>query len=349
MKKFIAPVAATAAALALVAPIAPANAAQLTQFKDENGNALCRINLNDQEKGPANQASRLASTLTKGVFATSAVEAFEFTFEGLEELGSEYVANASVREYLRAIRDGETKPSSVERDKARAAIKPRLALAGLKGSDADMYLDLKETAQIPASPAGEGLVQNADVYININGQAPKAQKFGTGYEVGNPGKNLSNQLQSVPAWKKDAFASNLNGTYYGQVMKYLEKSYYYSLIEAQNCYDGVTHVQFNGVKWDREPAAPVLKNADLGEPFSPAPKPDPKPATEKPAPENPVPEKPAPRPNPNEGKSSFDAELSKVIGIIAAVLAALGALFGILNALGVKGLPTIPQIPGQWG
>lgn len=321
MNKLIAPVAAAAAALTLITPAA--HAASFTPTPDGS----CRVTLNDAERGPAWQADRAAKTLTIGQYSVSATEAFEATFPGLKKLGDDYVADAAVRQYLRDIRDG--KDSSVKdlRNAARATAKPKLAAVGLKNEDADMYLDVKETAQVPRSPSASILALNADWYIGIDGSVPKVAKTGYGYEVGKTGRNVARHLYFVSDAQRAAFAANLDKTYYGQVFGTLENTFYYPLTRAQMCNAGVSHEIFP-TQHMALPAAPELKNADLGD----ARTPDPAATTTTPA--------------PTEAPKGFDAKLGAIIGIIATILAALGGLFALLQTMGVQGLPTLPQIPG---
>ena len=327
MKKLIAPAVAAATAFTLTVP-ATATAATLTPFT-ENDNHLCRVSLNDAERGPAWQAERAAKTLTIGVYATSAVEAFEATFPELKQLGDAYGAHPAVQQHLRAVRDGKDSPDVGARNAARAAAKPKLAAVGLKNEDADEYLDLKETALVPLSPSAQRLVVNADWYIGIDGNAPKVAKLGRDHEVGKTGRNVARGLYFVQDWQRDAFATNLDKTYFGKVFGTLESTFYYPLLEARQCNAGKTHVIFPMGNLGL-PDAPVLKNADLGD------------AASAPAPSTPT---PSPAPEAPEAPQTMDAKLAQIIGIIAAVLTALGALFALLQNAGFN-VPQLPAIPG---
>ena len=326
MGKIIAPAVAAATALSLTVP-ATATAATLTPFT-KDGTNYCRVTLNDVERGPANQAERAAKTLTHGMYATSVVEAFEATFPELKKLGDDYVAEPTVIEYLRLLRDDKTPEGDVRAD-ARAAVKEKLAPLGLHTTDADFYLDMKEGSQIPLGPAGRALKGNADWFVGIDGGVPKAQPLGDDYVFGRTGKNTAQWLRHVEGWQRDAFAANMKKTYFGQVQDTLESSYYYALEEAKTCHDGTSHVIFPTQDL-KLPEAPKLENADLGDT---APEPGPAPKDPEETPDEKAPE-------------TFDAKLAQIIGIVAAVLTALGALFALPQNAGVKGLPTIPQIPG---
>lgn len=328
MKKLIAPAVAAATAFTLIVPVT-ATAATLTPAVVDGANA-CRVTLNDAERGPANQAERAAKTLTHGMYATSVTEAFEATFPGLKKLGDEYVADPSVIKHLRNMRDDKTPTQGDPRAQVRVAAKEKLAAIGLTGTDADLYLDMKEDAQVPLSPAGKALKGNAQWFIGIDGAVPQVQPLGPNYTFGRTGDNTANFLRNVPDWQRSAFAANMKKTYFGQVQDALETSYYYALAESKQCRDGKTHVIFPTQSMDL-PETPVLANADLDDTAGTPDAPE--------TPEKPAPDKP-------EQPQTFDAKLSEIIGIIAAVLAALGALFALLQSMGVKGLPALPQIPG---
>ena len=326
MRKIIAPAVAAATALTLTVP-ATATAATLTPFT-KDGTNYCRVTLNDVERGPANQAERAAKTLTHGMYATSATEAFEATFPELKKLGDEYVADPAVIKHLHLLLDDKMSQEDVRAD-ARAAAKEKLAPLGLHTTDADFYLDMKEISQVPLSPAAKALKGTADWFVGIDGGVPKVQPLGDDYAFGRNGDNTARWLRHVEGWQRSEFARNMSKTYFAQVQDTLESSYYYALEEAKTCHDGTTHVIFPTQDL-KLPKAPELANADLGDT---APEPDP------------APKDPEEKPDTN-APETFDAKLAKILGVVAAVLTALGALFGLLQNMGVKGLPAIPTIPG---
>lgn len=320
MKKFIASAVAAATAFTATVPLT-ATAATITPDAD----AQCRVQLNDAERGPASQAERIAKTLTHGMYATAVVEAFEATFPGLKLLGDDHLTQPAITT-VQEIRLANDEPGAhPDYDGARAATKAKLAKLGLVSTDADFYLDMKQGAQIPLGPAGTALSGTAHWFVGIDGAVPEVTDLGPDYTFGNAGENAARNLRHVPDWKRDAFASNLNKTYFGQASNALESRFYYPLAEATKCHEGVTHVIFPANALDI-PDAPVLNNTLPGEST---------PVTEQPAPERPAPERP----------DTFDAKLAEVIGIIAAVLTALGALFALLKTAGFN-VPDLPKIPG---
>lgn len=318
MKKFIA--SAVAAATAFTATV-PQTATAATITPDAAGQ--CRVQLNDAERGPASQAERIAKTLTHGMYATAVTEAFEATFPGLKSLGDDHLTQPAIIT-VQEIRLANDEPGArPDYDAARAATKAKLAKLGLVSTDADFYLDMKEGAQIPLSPAGTSLKGSAGWYIGIDGSVPKANDLGPDYEFARTGANTARFLNHMPDWKRSAFASNMSATYFAQAFDALESGFHYPLMQAQKCNEGTTHVIFPMQNVDL-PTPPVLENTLPGEPADPAP-----------APDSPAPERP----------DTFDAKLAEVIGIIAAVLTALGALFALLKTAGFN-VPDLPKIPG---
>lgn len=321
MKKFIAPVVALGAALSLTP--APANAASLSEFKDQWGNSHCRITLNDAEKGPANQAERAAKTLTNGAWAIAYVEAFEVTFPGVKQVGDEYVA--AITGYLTEVREGKepSAASKTARDAARAAAKVKLKPLGLEREDADSYLDNKETAQNPEVGTAGKLSTYAEWYIGINGGSNPISKLHPNHKVGNLGETSAATVYHVTNEKRAAFASNMNKTYYGTVINALESAYLYPLRNSTKCVNGETHIIFP-TKIDL-PELKTYQNPELGKA---APKP-------KPEEEN----KPAPTPKLPDlnGLSSKNADgspnVAAIIGTIVAVLAAIGGILAGLQSL----------------
>lgn len=325
MKKFIASATAAATAFTISVPLT-ATAATITS--DAAGQY--RVQLNDAERGPAWQAELVAKTLTQGMYATAVTEAFEATFPGLKSLGDDHLTQPAITT-VQEIRLANDEPGArPDYDAARAATKAKLAKLGLVSNDADFYLDMKEGAQIPLSPAGTSLKGSAGWYIGIDGTVPKANDLGPDYEFGRTGANTARFLNHMPDWKPSAFASNMSATYFAQAFDALESGFHYPLMQAQKCNEGTTHVIFPMQNVDL-PTAPVLENTLPGEPADPAPTP----ADPAPAPDSPAPERPA----------TVDAKLAEVIGIIAAVLTALGALFALLKTAGFN-VPDLPKIPG---
>lgn len=347
MKKFIAPVALTAAALTLVAPLQMANAAQLTKAKDQDGVEYCRIDMPSLtlEKVAADKAGRYASTLTVGAEAIAIVDGVEAAVPGAKAIGDEYIRSEGVLHILWEPRGAMTnKAHAVQKARAEQVAIAKLVKLGLKETDAGLYLRKKEMAQNPEHGEGTALAADMSVFIGIAGGRNKIVKFSPERELGRAGQTLAKSF-SFDEGQKQRFVANVNDSYYGKVRNLLESSYVGPLERSVRCLDGQTHEIFPtsfepGVTEQRAKNAELPKPEDaIIVPEVPAPNP---------APEKPEPEKPAPRPNANADGSSFDAELAKVIGIIATVLAALGALFGLLQTMGVKGLPEIPQIPGNW-
>ncbi|MBC3179659.1 hypothetical protein [Corynebacterium lujinxingii] len=325
MKKFIA--SAVAAATAFTATVPTTHAATLTPT-DQN---QCRVTLNDAERGPAWQAERIAKTLTHGMYAVAVAEAFEATFEGLKPLGDDHLTQPAITT-AQEIRLANDEPGArPDYNAARAATKAKLAKLGLVYTDADFYLDMKEGAQIPLSPAGTSLKGSAGWYIGIDGSVPKANDLGPDYEFGRTGANTARFLNHMPDWKRSAFASNMSATYFAQAFDALESGFHYPLMQAQKCNEGTTHVIFPMQNVDL-PTPPALANTLPGNPADPAPTPT--------DPSNPDPDTPAP-----ERPATVDAKLAEVIGIIAAVLTALGALFALLKTAGFN-VPDLPKIPG---
>lgn len=321
MKKFIAPVVALAAALSLTP--APANAASLSEFKDQWGNSHCRITLNDAEKGPANQAERAAKTLTNGAWAIAYVEAFEVTFPGVKEVGDEYVA--ATTGYLTEVREGKepSAASKIARDAARAAAKVKLKPLGLEREDADAYLDNKEISQNPEVGTAGKLSTYAEWYIGINGGSNPISKLHPNHKVGNVGETSGAGLHYITGEKRAAFASNMNKTYYGAVMNTLESAYLYPLWNSTKCVNGESHIIFP-TKIDL-PELKTYKNPELGK------------AAPKPAPEEDTKPAPAPKLPDLSGLSSKNADgspnVAAIIGTIVAVLAAIGGILAGLQSL----------------
>lgn len=319
MKKFIA--AATAVALASTA--APAQAASLTEFKDEFGNPHCRIALNDAEKGPANNAERYTKTLTKGAQAVAYTEAFEATFPEAKAIGDAYISDPDVHLHLTHERASRQTPADNldGRNAARAAAKAKLAPLGLKDSDADLYLDSKEGQQNPQSGGRTELHGYAHWYFGINGGSSPISKVPTNHVPGNFGKTEAVHLKFVPEWKRDAFASNLNETYFGKVINTLEQSYFWVLKESRDCLNGKTHVMFPSSALPL-PDKPVTYQNTVLEPSEKKP----------PA--------PAPKPSlPDLGALSSEDGSPNVGAIIVAVIAVIALIGGL-----VAGLPNLQDL-----
>lgn len=317
MKKFI----AAATAVALTVSAAPAQAASLTQYKDEWGNPHCRIALNDSEKGPANQAERYAKTLTKGAMAVAYVEAFEATYPEAKAIGEDYVRDPNVHLHLTHERASRQTPADNldGRKAARTAAKAKLAPLGLKDEDADLYLNYKEGQQNPQSGDWAAPHGYAHWYMGINGGSSPISKLHPNHEVGNFGKTEAVNLKSVPEWKRDAFASNLNKTYFGSVINVLESSYVGVFQASRGCLDGKTHVMFPSAKLPLPDNPVKYENTILD------PKQDPAPA---PAPA------PAPKPSlPDVGALSSEDGSPNVGAIIAAVIAVIALIGGLIGGL----------------
>lgn len=340
MKKFIAPVALTAAALTLVTPLAPANAAQLVKQVDKDGQAYCQIVMPQLtlERTAADKAGRYASTLTMGALAIAYVDGIEAAVPGAKAIGDEYIRSEGVLHILWEPRGIMTnKGHAVQRAKAAHAAKAQLMQLGLREADATFYLDMKEKAQNAEFGENASLSPNMSAFIGIAGGRNKMAKFHPDHVLGNTGETLVKNL-SLNEAQRQRFVANVNSSYFGKVRNLLEWSYVGPLQRSSLCLEGQTHEIFP-TSFEPQVAEQRAKNAELPKPADALPVP------EQPAPSPaPSPEQPAPRPAPQG--SNFDAELSKIIGIIGAVLAALGALFALLQAAGVKGLPEIPQIPG---
>lgn len=323
MKKIIASAVAAATAFTALATT-PAHAAHLAR----TDSGQCRVVLNDAERGSAWQAERIAKTLTHGMYATAVAEAFEATFEGLKPLGDAHLDQPAIISYQQLRLEGQEPGERPDYDAARAATKEKLAKLGLVSTDADFYLDMKQGAQIPLSPAGKALQGSARWYIGIDGSVPEVTGLGENYVFGRTGDNTARFLNHVQDWKRAAFASNMSDTYFAKATDSLESRYYYLLKQAQQCSDNPPLI-FSTQNADL-PAPPVLKNTLPGQPADPS------------TPETPTPEQPTPKP---EQPQNFDAKLGQIIGIIAAVLAALGGLFALLKNAGFN-VPDLPQIPG---
>lgn len=323
MKKIIASAVAAATAFTTLVPTT-ADAAHL----DRTDSGQCRVVLNDAERGPAWQAERIAKTLTHGMYATAVAEAFEATFEGLKPLGDAHLDQPAIISYQQLQLEGQEPGERPDYDAARAATREKLATLGLVSTDADFYLDMKQGAQIPLSPAGKALQGSARWYIDIDGSVPEVTSLGQDYVFGRTGDNTARFLEHVTGWKHAAFASNMSKTYFAKATDSLESRYYYPLKRVQQCSDNPPLI-FSTQKADL-PTPPALKNTLPGHPADPS------------TPETPTQEQPAPKP---EQPQNFDAKLGQIIGIIAAVLAALGGLFALLKNAGFD-VPELPKIPG---
>lgn len=351
MKKFIAPVAATAAALSLIAPIAPADAAQLRKVT-RDGQLRCQLEFTPGEsaRAAALKAESYAKTLTNGAEAIAYVDGIEAAVKGAKAVGDKYIISDGVLQVLWEPRGLTTEKSVlVRKAKAHDAAVAELGKLGLAKDAAIFYLRMKEIAQNPEFGENAQPTENAKWFTNIVGGVNLTAAPQPGYVQGRVGETLANRVPSLTTEQRYWFKDNVDKSYYGKVRSELEWVYAETLRGATQCLTADTDVVSAWLPSEFAPnnALPPQqypKNAQLPKSSEALPV---TPPAEKPAPSDA--EKPTTPDRPTPQGSNFDAELGKVIGIIAAVLAALGALFGILNALGVEGLPTIPQIPGQWG
>lgn len=321
MKKFI----AAAVAVAVTVPAVPAQAATLTQYTDQYNNPHCRISLNDAEKGPANQAEQAARTLTRGAMAVAYTEAIETTFPGVKAVGDDYVRDHNVHLFLTHERASRQEPADVTdgRKAARAAAKAKLAPLGLRDDDADLYLDNKEGQQNPENGGRRELITYANWYMGIEGGANPISKLHPNHVPGNFGKTEAVNLKFVSNEKRDAFAYNLNQTYFGKVINVLESSYVGVFQASRGCYEGVTHVMFPSAKLPL-PELVTYRNTIL----DPKPAPAPAPA-------------PAPKPElPDVGALSSENGAPNIGAIIALVIGIIATIGGLLN-----GLPNLPNLP----
>lgn len=350
MKKIIAPVALTAAALSLVMPLQTANAAQLSKVV-QDGQVRCQIDLGpatSAEYVAGNKAGNYARTLTNGAEALAYVDGIEAAVKGAKAVGDKYVVTDGVLHVLLEPRGQMTEKSVlVRRAKARDAAVAELGKLGLTKSAAELYLDKKEIAQNPEFGENAEPTAEAKWYIGINGGTNLLAAPPAGYVQGKVGESLANTVPALTTEQRYWFIKNVDASYFGKVRSELEWTYEETLRNATQCnIQNPKVVMFPGSFTpnvnQQYPKNAVLPKAEDALPLgSEKPAPAPVPET-KPGPSVSV-DKPAP------AKPSVDAEIARIIGIIAAVLAALGALFGILQSMGVKGLPTIPQIPGNWG